>query len=188
MYILIACIRVSSCFSSSVVLFSDFSFSFCMLDGFISQYFQVLAVFFSLQVSWDSPDLFVLYLSLFVSPFEISVNFLLSTDLFLCNLHQPVGRIFFLDFYVLFYLYWFTLSLYLLSFSFFANIFLFIPSYVFRLVCSCLFVVFSFRWVPVYFTFLRCFACSRTFSICPYQPLSHLGFVFLFGFPRGIHI
>ena len=88
-----------------------------------------------------------------------------------------------------FCLYYLTLFLYFLSLISFTNIFWFISSScVVIFVCSCLFGVFSFSWVPVCFTFLSSFACYRSFFICPSSLISHPYFIVLFGFRWGIPI
>ena len=108
------------------------------------------------------------------------IRFLICPDTFF--------TILFVEFLLLFWkaplcLYCMTLSQYLLSLLSFANIFWFISSNcVIRLVCYCLFGIFSFYWVPVRFTFLSSFDCCRSFFICPCILLSHPDFVFLFRF------
>ena len=57
-----------------------------------------------------------------------------------------------------------------------------------RLVCCCLFLVFSFHCFLVLFSFLDIFALFRSFLISPFGLISHPGFISMFEFHRGIPI
>ena len=102
--------------------------------------------------------------------------------------HQLVGIIFSLLWNMLFYLYCLTLSRYLLSLSSFANIFWFIfSSSSLRLICCFVLFLLS-QHILECFSFLSIFANCHSFFIRPFSQISHLCFVFLFGFLRGTPI
>ena len=89
---------------------------------------------------------------------------------------------------LLYFLYYLTRSRYLLSVPFSTNIFRFVfTCCVVRIICGCLFGIFSFCWVTLCFIFLSSFTC-HSFFICPSILISYSGFVFLFGFLWGLRI
>ena len=89
---------------------------------------------------------------------------------------------------VLFYLFCLTLSPFLWSFPSFANIFWFISSnLIVRLDCYFVLVFWS-QYILACFFFHSTFACCRSFFTSPSSLISNQGFVFLFGFIRGLPI
>ena len=110
----------------------------------------------------------------------------LVTTLSSCILHRLVSIFFFLLFWnVQCYFFCLVLSRYLLSVSFFANIFGFISSSHIVNLLIYFVLVLSYQHIPLCFLFLGTFACCRTFFTCPSSLISHPGFAFLFGFLWG---
>ena len=57
----------------------------------------------------------------------------------------------------------------------------------FRLV-SCFDLVFLFQCTLMFLSFLSSFTCCCRIFICPFSIISHLGFIFLFGFLKGVSV
>ena len=104
-------------------------------------------------------------------------------DLSLCFGHQRVGKIFFRYFRIpgFICITWpswvssFATILWFISFTRLA-----------RFVCGCLFFYLFILLVSCRFIFLITFSCCHRLFICPSIFIFHLGFVFLFGFFRGM--
>ena len=112
----------------------------------------------------------------------------LVVHLSLCFLQRFAGRIFF-RYFGRTYLFVLLDSVPVSSASpFFCQYWFISYSCIVKLVCCCLFYVFSFHCIFVYFPFFSNLGCSHSFFISSSILTSHPASVFLFGFLCGIPI
>ena len=152
---------------------------------YLSVSWQVLAILYSCCSS-TQPSYYVLSI-----PISCTKTLFFPLHPFLSlslSIIDQFDRILFLLWKVLFYLYYLTLSRYLLSLLSFAKIFWYISSCIVTLIyCS----VVSFQCIVMYFSFLVTFGHCRSFLVCLIflsflvSLIFYPGFVFLFGFPWG---